>query len=207
MQILEEKDSPFNGKIKVVRTLEGVRITVEGVSQSGWLVKKVWDSALKKIKKKKGAVGEVLVLGLGGGSVARLVNKYWPNAEIIGVDIDPVMVELGKKYLGLGEVNNLKIVIEDAQSWVNGAWKKRLFDLILVDIYRGARIPEKFTTSGFIKRINGILKHGGIAAFNHLYSGTEKKEADSLGKKLHKIFPALTIVKPEANIIFIGYKE
>lgn len=207
IQILEEKESPFNGRIKVIKTLEGLRITVEEISQSGWLVEKVWNSALKRVKKDRPEIKSVAILGLGGGSAAKLVNKYWPDARITGIDIDPVMVELGKKYLGLSRMNSIKIAIEDAEEWIDKNRGKKSFDLVLIDVYKGARIPEKFTTPDFIKKVNNILKRGGIAAFNHLYSAAEKEDGDSLGTKLREIFPALITVKPEANIIFIGYRE
>lgn len=206
LKVLEEKQSSFNGRIQVVRTLEGVRIVVGGVSQSGWLVRKVWDAALKKIHKDRLDIEKILVLGLGGGSVARLAKKYWPGSEIIGIDIDPNMVELGKKYLGLGGVDKLKIFIEDAAGWVDKN-KGKDFDLVLVDLYKGAVIPKKFVQDGFLKRVETLVKSGGVGAFNHLYSVMEKEEADDLGRKLRKIFPVLISVKPEANIIYIGYKE
>lgn len=207
VQVLEEKESSFNGKIKVIKTLEGTGILVEGVSQSGWLVRKVWDKALKQIAEKKKEVEKILILGLGGGSAAKLVDKYWPGAMITGVDIDPVMVDLGRKYLGLSQVKNLKVVIEDAEKWVGKEKGKKKFNLILVDIYKGERPPSKFTTETFIKKVGDLLGSGGIAVFNHLYSAREKEEAALFGAKVRKVFPAATSIKPEANIIFIGYKE
>lgn len=206
LKVLEERRSQFNGKIQVVKTLEGVKIVVGGVNQSGWLVRKVWDAALRKIHKDRPNIERILVLGLGGGSVARLIAMYWPSSEIIGIDIDPDMVELGKKYLGLGGVSNLKIFIEDAAGWVDKN-KGEDFNLILVDLYKGAVIPKKFVQDGFIKKIETLVRSGGVGAFNHLYSTIEKEEAKDLGSKLRKIFPVLISVKPEANIIYIGYKE
>lgn len=207
IRTLEERESLFNGKIQVIRTLEGIRIIVDGVSQSGWLVRKVWQRALKKIRTEKPNVEKVAILGLGGGSAVKLVNRYWPRAMIVGVDIDPIMVDLGRRYLGLSQLKNLKVVIEDAEKWVGKEKGKRRFSLILVDIYKGGRPPSKFTTETFIKKVRDLLGSGGIAAFNHLHSDREKEEAAIFGAKVRKIFPAATSIKPEANIIFIGYKE
>lgn len=206
LKILEERQSSFNGKIQVVKTLEGVRIVVGGVSQSGWLVRKVWDAALKKIHKDKPDIKRILVLGLGGGSVARLIARYWPGSEIIGIDVDPDMVELGKKYLGLGGVSNFKVFIEDAAGWVDKN-KRESFDLVLVDLYKGAVVPKEFTQEDFLKKVEMLIGRGGAGAFNHLYSVMEKEEAEDFGRKLRRIFPVLVSVKPEANIIYIGYKE
>src|SRR3990167_10338428 len=95
---LEEVDSFVNGKIQVIRTMEGVRILVGEVSQSGWLVRKIWKTALAKIKREGATPKKVLILGLGGGSVAEVVCDFWNEAEIVGLDKDPKMITLGKKY-------------------------------------------------------------------------------------------------------------
>lgn len=200
-ETIEERISPYNGNIRVVKGFEGTRIIVGGLSQSGWLVKKVWKSALAKIKKLKPDAKDILILGLGGGSIAELLQEYWPTSRKVGVDIDSQMVDLGRKYLELNGVENLEVVIEEANSWIKK--NKQKFDLCLVDLYKGGSIPREFSEEKFIRAVEKTLKPDSIAAFNHLYSYVEKKDADEFRSKLGKIFPAMTVVTPEANIIFI----
>jgi ubiquinone/menaquinone biosynthesis C-methylase UbiE len=40
----------------------------------------------------------VLDLGTGSGAVARLVAERWPDAEIMGVDVSPVMIEEARRH-------------------------------------------------------------------------------------------------------------
>src|SRR5688572_6244371 len=102
---LEVRKSKFNGEIKVVKTFGmGIYIQSNGLTQSGGIVETIWKSTIRKLKNKKPQVKTCLILGLGGGTVAKLIRKSWPNVKITGVDIDPMMVELGKKYLDLSEV-------------------------------------------------------------------------------------------------------
>jgi len=204
VNVVEERNNKYNGKIEVVKGIEGTRIIVGGLSQSGWLVKRVWKDALKKIKKLMPEIDNVLILGLGGGSIAELLQEYWPTSRKVGLDIDQDMVELGKKHLKLSEVQNLEVVIADTTKWISK--NKEKFDLILVDLYRGGDIPEEFKKNDFIKKVQKNLKPGSIAAFNHLYSYVEKKDAEEFRAKLGEIFPAMTTVTPEANIIFICHK-
>lgn len=208
-KIVEEVDSPVNGKIQVVKDLSGARIIAGGVSQSGWLVKSVWNKALKKVTSNKKQVARVLILGLGGGSAAEVVAKYWPGAEIIGVDIDPEMVRLGKKYLQLGKVSNLGTVIADAEGFLASRTKRneQKFDLVLIDLFNGSKIPAKFYTDSFIKLTKSVLSPGGVVAFNHLYSHYEKETVLKLQKKLRKNFVTVTSVLPEANIVFICFSK
>ncbi|MBI2066078.1 hypothetical protein HYT60_01035 [Candidatus Woesebacteria bacterium] len=111
-KVLEEVDSPINGKIRVVTTLGlGTYLQVNNLTQSGGIVDGFWRHLLGKIKRKKPEIKNCLVLGLGGGSAAMRVKTLWPQAEVTGVDVDPLMIKLGKKYLGL---TGVKVVIKDA---------------------------------------------------------------------------------------------
>lgn len=202
--VIEKIDSEYNGTIQVIRDFSGTRILAGGVSQSGWLVKSVWNSALKKVKQYYPKVDNVLILGLGGGSVAGLAQNYWNEAVITGVDIDPIMVDLGKKYLGLDKVKKLKVEIDDATNWVTKTTKgKDRFDLILVDLYKGANIPKQFKEKEFIKNLIKICKSNGAIAFNHLYSKVEKEKAHGFERVLKELFPTVVRVYPEANVIYI----
>ena len=203
VNVVEETDSAFNGRIQILKSIEGTRILVGGISQSGWLVKKVWQSALEKIKKLKPDLQSVLILGLGGGSVAELVSQYWPESETTGLDVDEKMVEMGRKYLKLDTLPNVKVVIADASSWVSTCKEK--YDLVLVNMYKGVDIPPEFTTVSFMEKVKKLLRKDGAAAFNHLYSSIEKKDADEFGKCLRRVYSATASVTPEANIIYICF--
>lgn len=204
--VLETIHSPANGEIKIVKDLQGVRIIVGGISQSGWLVRKVWNTGVSKAAKEMPIPKDVLILGLGGGSAVEVVAKHWSQAKIIGLDIDPKMVEMGKKYLGLDKFEQLKVVIADAKAWTKGQ-KAQQYDAILVDLFKGVNIPEFFTSETFLKEIKRLVKDDGVALFNHLYSNLEKEDAEILQKKLEKIFKKVVTVRPEANIIFLCYKQ
>ncbi|HJX59078.1 hypothetical protein A2V61_04095 [Candidatus Woesebacteria bacterium RBG_19FT_COMBO_47_8] len=204
-KVIEEVRSALNGKIEVVKSVGfGTYIKVEGLTQSGGVVYEVWQSTLKKVKGKKLDIQRSLILGLGGGSAAKLVKKYWREAKITGVDIDPVMVRLGEKYLDLKDV---EIRVEDAEKFIGrevAAGTK--YDLILIDMYIGDTVPEKFQSDKFIKTIHTMLGQGGVAIFNRLYFGEKRSEAVKFGNKLEKAFLNVEYVYPEANLMFVCLK-
>jgi len=37
---------------------------------------------------------------------AKIISEKFPNAKITGIEIDPMMVEIGKKYFGLEKIFN-----------------------------------------------------------------------------------------------------
>jgi spermidine synthase len=201
-KVLEEIESPINGKIVVLKSLGlGTYIQVEGLTQSGGVMHGVWRTTLKKIKNRRQEVKDSLILGLGGGTAASLIKKYWPEITITGVDIDPVIVDLGKKYLGMPEVER---VIGDAYEYCQQQEKsEKRYDLILVDVYVGYEVPKKFQREKFIKLVKSLLTKNGIIVFNRLYFDEKRSLAMKFSKKLEKIFPKVETVFPEANIMFI----
>ncbi|MGB6882053.1 MAG: hypothetical protein WBD86_02025 [Microgenomates group bacterium] len=208
VKILEEVQSPINGKITVVKTLGfGTYIQVEGLTQSGGVVYGVWRTTLRKIRNTKSKIQNCLVLGLGGGSAAGLVKKFWPEAEITGVEIDPIMVDLGKKYLGLKELKINRachFVIEDVHKYcIEAKDRGKKFDLILVDMYVGYEVPKKFETENFIELVKSIITEGGIIVFNRLYFDEKRKKAKIFHRKLIHTFKKVRPIYPEANVMFV----
>lgn len=206
MKVLEETESPINGKISVVKGLAfGTYIQVDGLTQSGGILKAVWKKPLKKLKTQNSNVKSCLILGLGGGTVAGIVREFWPDAKITGVDLDPKMVEMGRKYLGL-ENSKVKVVIGDAYSFVtkNSKLKTNNYDLILVDLYIGREFPKKIEKEEFLLSIKKAIGEKGIAIFNRLYYGEKRPEAVQFGNRLEKIFGKVDVVYPEANVMYLA---
>ncbi|MEK7550846.1 MAG: methyltransferase domain-containing protein [Patescibacteria group bacterium] len=192
-KVLEERTSKYNNDIKVVKTFGmGTYIQVNGLTQSGGIVESIWKRTLKKIHSSYPVIHNSLILGLGGGTVAKLIHKYWPQAKIIGVEIDKNMVELGEKYLELDR-SKMKIVIGDASKF-----KTNNYDLVIVDTYLGDKVVD----------ITGShLVNAGITIFNRLYFGGKRPEAVRFGKKLEKIFTRVEYFYPEANLMLICYNS
>src|SRR4030043_307152 len=203
--ILDEVESPINGKITVFRSLGlGTYLQVGGLTQSGGILVGIWKSAVKKIHERKPAVNSCLILGLGGGTVAKLVMKKWPDAVITGVDFDPVIVELGKKYLGLGEVQ-VRLFVKDAFEYCQKAVEEnKKFDLILIDLYKGSEFPAQFEGEQFSILILKLLRDDGLAVFNRLYSAEKRPQAVKFGNGLEKIFKKVEAFYPEANEMYIS---
>ncbi len=208
---VDEVESKVSGKITVIKSFAfGTYLSAGHLTQSGGVVYDVWRSTLKKVKGKRQEIKDCLILGLGGGSAAKLVRKFWTEAKIIGVDLDPVMIDLGKKYLGLDKLG-VDIKIGDAvdfvkKSQIQNPESKLKYDLILVDLYVGDEFPEKFETEVFLKLILKLLTDGGIVVFNRLYYGEKRSQAMRFLKTLEKVYKKVDVVYPEANIMFVCEK-
>ncbi|HBR71951.1 MAG TPA: hypothetical protein DEA27_04110 [Candidatus Moranbacteria bacterium] len=137
----------------------------------------------------------ILILGLGGGTVSKLLRNKYPDAKITGVEIDPLMIELGKKYLDLDKYD-IDIQIADAFVFLKNNRKK--YDLVIVDTYLGDKVVE-------IARSD--LAINGVTIFNRLYYGDKRPDTVRFGNRLEKIFKKVTWFYPEANLMFLCYNS
>ena len=157
-------------------------------------------------KCKTSTTTNVLILGLGAGSVINAINKHFPKARILGIEIDPMMIELGKKYLNLSECKNLEIKIADAFKWVQKSGDSNhqtIFDLILIDLYLGRKVPEKMESEKFLSAIKELLTNKGIVIFNFLRTKEKKIEFQEFLNKLKKSYPHIKVIKPLVNYLVI----
>ena len=196
-KVLEETNSKFNGQLKVVKTFGmGTYIQAGGLTQSGGIVESIWKSTLKKIKNDN---ENTLILGLGGGTLGKLLRKKYPSAKITGIEIDPLMVELGKKYLNLDQYN-IDIKILDVNKL---KLKDSLYDLIIVDMYQGDNFPKEFESAYFLNSLKTALNKSGTLVINRLYFGEKRPDTVRFGNKLEKIFSKVKWFYPEANLMLI----
>lgn len=132
-----------------------------------------------------------------------MVRKHWPKARITGVDIDPIMVDLGRKYLGLDRVQ-VQVKVQDAFEFCsNQALAFNRHDLILVDTYLGHNYPKKFESEKFLRLIVRLLTSNGVAVFNRLYWDEKRALAVKFSNRLENIFPRVEVFYPEANMMII----
>jgi len=142
----------------------------------------------------------ILILGLGGGSVARLARALAPGAEIVGVELDPEVVRLAREHLELDALD-VQIEIADALAWLEKA--EGSFDAILEDIFIGRGdevhkpdwIPEPAHRLAFDR-----LARGGVFVSNTLDEHLRVEEAMRLR------FPALVAIETEDydNRVLVG---
>ena len=111
---------------------------------------------------------DILIIGLGGGTLSYLFAHYFPQASIVTVELDPVVFDLAKKHFGFKETEKSRVVVRDGRVYVKRALQKKSprFDLILLDAFRGGYIPFHLTTKEFMTECKQLLKPGGVVVSN-----------------------------------------
>lgn len=169
-KVLDVTESKFNGRLEVIREFGETRVMTGGITQSGKPLEMVWGKSLASIKIQETDIKKILILGLGAGTLARMVNHKFPQAKIVGVEIDREMVRVGEKYFGLGNINNLEIIYEDAYKFCADNKKSRdKYDVIFIDLYRGQKVPENLDSKVFFRLVINLLVPKGRVFINRLY--------------------------------------
>lgn len=125
----------------------------------------------------------VLLLGLGGGSAARLVRALAPNSHIVGVEYDAEVVRVARKQLDLDSIG-IEIVTDDARAYLGR--ETRRFDMVIEDVFIGSgddvRKPDWLPTPGHQLAAYRVAP-GGLLVSNAL------DEAAEVSRVLHTLFP------------------
>jgi spermidine synthase len=80
-----------------------------------------------------GALRQVLVLGVGGGTVIRQLMRFAAPAEITGVELNLVHLSVAKRFFGLRR-RGVVLHLGDASQWL-AAYQGPPFDMIVDDLY------------------------------------------------------------------------
>ena len=106
---------------------------------------------------------KVLMLGLGGGSWVEQYNRTFDDLTFDGVEVDPGLIAWGKKYFYL-DSPNLTIHLVDARRYLQSCRDR--YDVILVDLYLGDRVPPHLATLEFFRMVKEHLTPDGVVVIN-----------------------------------------
>ena len=126
----------------------------------------------------------VLTLGLGAGTTARSFSAVYPNTTIDGVEIDPLVVEIGKEYFQM-DYPNLNVIIADGRLFVKTTENK--YDIIIIDVFQDIYIPYHMSTVEFFKELKSILNDNGAISIN-LVSFQNTDLLDIIGNTISQVF-------------------
>ena len=181
------------------------KLLVNGIHQSSEYIRKFWTHAVAHLGVANIAPPKkIVILGVAGGTIIHILSKMFPKAALTGVDIDSVMIEMGKKYFSLGNIPNLFLVTCDARSFVSKS--KGKYDLVVVDIYLARDLPNFLCDRKFLGDVRASLAPHGYVLINYLRDGEYEKKAQELEKKLQDIYTEVRYTNYLNNRFFLARK-
>ncbi|MEV7275975.1 fused MFS/spermidine synthase [Streptomyces sp. NPDC093111] len=109
----------------------------------------------------------VQVVHLGGGAftLARYVAATRPRSTQQIVELDGPLVQLVRRELPLDTTARIRVRSTDARAGL-GKVQDGWADLIIADVFSGARTPAHLTSTEFLAEVRRVLRPGGFYAAN-----------------------------------------
>ena len=146
-----------------------------------------WDAYLAAAPLLGRPLRNVAILGNAGGTTARAMGVFYPRAQIEGVEIDPAVSEVGRRYFGLDDNPRLRVITADARPFLRRTEER--YDLILVDAYRPPYVPFYLATQEFFRLARSRLLPGGALVINLATVPDDHRFADAVSGTLATEFP------------------
>ena len=181
-------------------------LRVDGTWASSWrpgsaLTGSVWDALVAPIAwlpptRRR----SVLVLGLGGGSAARLVRAIAPECRVVGVEASAEVIDAARRWFELDALE-IEVVHDCARHYLRRC--RARFDLVIEDVFvgegRAVHKPDWLPAPGLPSAAR-LLHRGGLLVSNAL------DEARDVARAMRGLFPASVRIGIEDydNAVFVG---
>lgn len=106
-----------------------------------------------------------LLIGLGGGSIAKFLHHHYPDIKIDAVELRPDVIKLAHAYFCLPECNRINTIIGDGYQFLSQDIEQR-YDLIQVDAFNHNGIADEVKRDLFFHHCQEKLSGNGVLAVN-----------------------------------------
>lgn len=141
--------------------------------------------------RKPSDIKRVAIVGLAAGTTARQMTAVYGDIPIDGFEIDPKIVEVGRKYFDMN-MPNLNVIIGDGR--LNLEQSPYKYDIIAVDAYRPPYIPPQMTTQEFFQIAASHLTENGVLTLNSASVPGDRRLINGLATTMGTIFPSIYMV-------------
>ncbi|GHO95010.1 spermidine synthase [Reticulibacter mediterranei] len=198
--LLYEKESPYN-YIQVTQLPDGTRQLLLNGDESihsiyysdhrRILTGRYWDYGIVAPYFNPGfqkrQLQRVGIIGLAGGTMARLFTQVYGPVAIDGVELDPEVVNVGRQYFDMNEPN-LHVYIQDGRTFLAATQKK--YDVVILDAMNQSHIPFQLATREFFHLIRDHLSPTGVVVLNAFHT-RDYRLVQAFVNTLSQVFPSI----------------
>lgn len=156
-----------------------------------------------------------LFIGGGGFLMPERLLDAFPQAEADVVEIDPAVIEVGRRFFRLDEYPRLHAVADDGRRFLRRT--EHRYDLVVGDAYNGVQqIPTHLVTVEFFELIRARLAPGGVYLMNvrSALEGRQSGVFHAVDATLRAVFDEVELLATEParpsvsqNVIFVASTE
>ncbi len=148
-----------------------------------------------------------LILGLGGGALARFLLHYFPQCQVAAVEKRALVIDVARAFFHLPEDPRLQLYLTDAAAFLRGP--AAAHDLVLVDLHDPAGMAPLVSRPDFFDQCRQQLAPGGVLAIN-LWAGSREDDLKRIMRNLRLHFDHQVLYLPVAgkrNCVALGLSQ
>jgi spermidine synthase len=204
-EVVERSDSKINPGLQVWLAYGKLMLNSQNVNYSYGRLDTVFRSAFQQLKIGERPCKNVLLLGLGAGNVPKLLMEIAPEAKVLGIELDPEVLRLGRKYFGLDQLPNLEAKQADAIDFVLGCHDT--FDMVVVDLFVDEEVPDRANDPAFLGKMAALLAPNGLLLFNRLgHTERLRQQSTDFGRKMRASLLGTIELEADTNRVFVYEK-
>lgn len=112
--------------------------------------------------------GHILMVGLGGGSMAKFCRRRFPACRITVLELRADVIALREQFLVPPDDERLRVIHADAAEWMAAAARAggAIADVIVVDGFDAAGLPPALSSRPFYEDCRRLLRPDGVLVAN-----------------------------------------
>lgn len=145
----------------------------------------------------------VVMVGLGGGSLAKFIYHRVPGARITAIEANPQVITIARSHFHLPmDDERLRVVLGRGESWLSEANEGS--DVLMVDGYDGNSQAEDLSTEDFYMNARRKLEPDGVLVVN-LWSSDRR--LDACLQRIERCFTACLCLPAErrGNLVAFAF--
>ena len=130
---------------------------------------------------------DMLILGMGGGSLINCLHNHYPDANIEVVELRDAVIDVAKKYFYLPQNDNVKVTQGDALRVIDD-YPTKQYDVLFSDLFIPEGLEARQLTVQFLASAKRVLKDDGFLVLNAL---EEYRTSKGLSSLFHQSFETI----------------
>jgi spermidine synthase len=130
------------------------------------------------------------IIGLAAGTIAHQFTQVYGPVPIDGVEIDPAIVDVGRRYFGMNEPN-LHVYVQDGRTFLETTQAQ--YDVVAIDAFQQPYIPFQLTTREFFTTIRSHLSSTGVVALNTAHTTHDYRLVQAFVNTMSQVFPRVYV--------------
>ncbi|MBM4114178.1 MAG: hypothetical protein FJ253_12545 [Phycisphaerae bacterium] len=111
-------------------------------------------------------IESLLMIGMGGGTLANYLFRQIPGLEVDAVDIDADVIRLARAHFEVPDDPRYRTHAADGRVFVEQSPKDKRWDMVILDAFRGVFVPFHLKTREYYATLLAHLDREGVVVAN-----------------------------------------